>query len=193
MCDSVTLYEKLGLVKSDHTLTSTGSDVGKDLLCTVEAIGIELSIVEGSPPDELFLYDASVYGLCRREAIETPLWDSDHVILARDDDGHIVGYGAKQRLGNFISISPLLADNDGIARALLQCLWKQLPVGAPFAASVPTRNPMAANLWKEVGLTIKLHDNLTYMHSGDMRERCDGKIYNTFWGVKTIGSIELQC
>ena len=184
MCESVIFYEKLGLKKSDHSLTTVSGVVDKDLLNTTEADGIELSVVEGSLPNEMFLYDASVHGLLRKEALETPLRDSEQVILARNNDGNIVGYGAIQRLGYYFNISPFIADNDNIARVLLGRLLKQLPAGAPFGASFPTRNLKAADLWKEVGLTNILYGDMTYMYSGHMRERYDEKIYNTFWGLR---------
>ena len=182
--DSVIVYEKLGLVKSGHTLTTMSGVVDQSLQGTTEADGIELNIIDGSPPDDLFRYDARVYGLLRKETLEPPLRDSDKVIVARDTDGNIVGYGATQRLGKYFSISPLLADNVSIARALVQRLMKHLPPGSPFGVSFPTRNLEAADMWKEVGLTNKLYRPMTYMHSGDMRERCDEKIYNSFWGLR---------
>jgi len=159
----VGLYEKKGFERAwiDYEFVISTSNTTKVLTGSAQLppVTIIKPIVEVQF-DALFAYDTAVFGAPRRKFLEALTTLPESIgFAAVGEEGGLVGYTMCEKMlkeDKGVRITPLFADNEQIARGLLQAVSEALSSQNPLHTDVqitlvvPDINPVAMNLVENV-------------------------------------------
>ena len=128
----------------------------------------------------LAAYDAPRFGGDRRQLLAPMVDDPGRPLLvARRDDGAVVGYAWLRPDGD--RLGPFLADDPGVAEAVVRAAFERAPSAAELTLNLPTANRAGIAWLEEHGATVTPWDGR--MGRGPAIVRRDETIYSNAVGA----------
>ena len=158
----IPLYEKKGFqqVWIDRAYVISAANTAQVLAgCTQLPPGVAIKPVGEAEFDALFAYDTAVFGTPRHTFLKTLITPPESLgFAAVNEEGGVLGYTVSEKMAreeNGMRVAPLFADNDQIARGLLQAVTTAVAVQNPhgdveITLVVPDINPVAIHLMGNV-------------------------------------------
>ena len=138
---------------------------------------------------DILTYDAAIVGFDRERLLKLSLYEPDTVALvAVDESGHVVGYGAMKPTNmtgtNKGFLGPLYADNSSVAKVLMYNLMNQYPnsIKNGFLTFILDSQADAITLAKKVGLKEEFSCPKLYT-----KEIITGVNYDKVYGLLSPG------
>ena len=157
----VGFYEKRGLTQAwiNHEYVVSASTTAQVLVEPIQlSPGITFKPITEVTFDALVAYDTAVFGAPRCKYLETLMTLPENIAFAAVSENGLLGYTSSEKMlaeEKGIRIGPLFADNEQIARGLLQAVSKAAVSRNPHTDTkmtlvVPDINPVATNLVEKV-------------------------------------------
>ncbi|MDQ2934926.1 MAG: GNAT family N-acetyltransferase [Chloroflexota bacterium] len=139
-------------------------------------------VTEGAAPgdlERLASYDAPRFGADRSPILAAALADPERPVLIASHGGSILGYAVLRPDGT--RLGPFVADEPGVAGALLATAAPLAPRVEAIGAQLPCENVAGIEWLEEIGARIEPWDGR--MRRGSGVERRDGTIYGSAIGA----------
>lgn len=155
------VYEKLGFIKEYSLFRWIRKPSGA---LTIRDLSQSVYKLDSFSLDEILALDAAVFG-ANREVVLRHIWASfpGGAYLFREQ-GLVKGFLLSRKGSNYLQLGPLIAENDAVARALLQQALIQLE-GRELVLDMAANRPAMNDWLEQEGFKIQRELIRMYLHT----------------------------